>query len=53
MEQTDIIEKLVEQLGKLYFHDKFEYRTEYIMFDASVFKEGLYKIEIFIIKIFK
>lgn len=49
MEQTDIIEKLVEQLGKLYYHDKIEYRTEHFIFDASLFKEGLYKIEIFII----
>jgi hypothetical protein len=53
VEQTDLIEKLVEQLAKLYYHDKMEYRTEHIMFDASLYKEGLYNIDIFIIKVFK
>ncbi len=47
VEHTDIIEKMLEQLQKLYYQDKMEYRTEHVMFDASIYKEGLYNIDIF------
>jgi hypothetical protein len=53
VEQTDILEKMIEQLQKLYYKDKMEYRTEHIMLDDSVYKEGLYNIDIFQIKVFK
>ena len=53
MEQTDLIEKIVTQLAKLYYHDKIEHRTQHVVYDASLYKEGLYNIDIFLIKVFK
>ena len=53
IDETDLLERLLEQLTKLYYHDKFEYRTVHVMFDASLYKEGLYNVDIFIMKIYK
>lgn len=53
VEKTDLIEKMLEQLPKLYYQDKMEYRTQHVMFDAAIYKEGLYNIDIFQIKVFK
>jgi hypothetical protein len=47
VEQTDILEKMIEQLQRFYYQDKTEYRTEHIMFDNTIYKEGLYNIDIF------
>ena len=53
VESTDMIEQMLTQAARLYYHDKIEFRTEHILYDQSLFKEGLYNIDIFIIKIFK
>lgn len=53
IEETTFLECLIEQLPKLYYIDRQELRTEHVMFDHSLFKEGLYNMEIFIIKIIK
>jgi hemerythrin len=51
--KTDFIEKLLEQVAKLYYQDLQEHRTEHIMFEASSYKEGLYNIDLFIFKVVK
>ena len=53
IEETTFLECLIEQLPKLYYIDRQELRIEHVMFDHSLFKEGLYNMEIFIIKIIK
>jgi hypothetical protein len=53
VEETDLIERMVEQLTKLYYKDKYEFRMEHIMYDVSVYKEGLYNMDIFLLKIYK
>ncbi|CDW74007.1 zinc finger family protein [Stylonychia lemnae] len=51
--ETDFLEKILEQLGKLYFTDIIEYRTNHIQFDATIYKEGLYNIDLQLIKTYK
>ena len=51
--ETDFIECLLEQLPKFYYQDVIEYQNSHVMFDSSLFKEGLYNIDIQLTKIFK
>ncbi len=51
--KTDFIEKLLEQVAKLYYHDLQKHMTKHIEFDATTFKEGLYNIELFFFKVLK
>lgn len=53
VEETNFIESLLEELPKLYYLDKIEFRTEHIMFDQSIFKEGLINVDIMVTKILK
>ena len=40
-------------MPKLYYIDRIEFRTEHRMFDNSLFKEGLYNLDILVTKIIK
>lgn len=53
LNQTDMLERLLGQLSKLYYTDIIEQRTEHIMFDQSIYKEGVYNVDLYITKIFK
>ena len=53
IEETSFLESILEELPRLYYIDKMELKTEHVMFDEGIFKDGLYNMEIFLTKICK